>query len=68
MDKMTVRQIETRIKKIVAEADDPETSHSMRDGLYADVLHAIGGGAQNPIELAQAALKVGEHDLTFWYA
>ena len=54
---MEVSEILSRVAEIAARQQDPEVAHGMEDVLYLDVLKAIAAGANNPKELASAALK-----------
>ena len=54
---MTVEQIQERVRRIEATAQQNNAKgHQYEDDLYTDVLVAIAQGADNPAELARAAL------------
>jgi hypothetical protein len=53
---MTTAEINERVQAIKDIAYDYERAHDTEDRLYIDVLQAIANGADNPRELAAAAL------------
>lgn len=57
---MTVEEVERRVESIRLMSGDDETAHSEEDALRADVLFAIMNGAENPGDLARAALKTDD--------
>lgn len=65
---MTVDEINTRVQTIKDEAYDDEAAHSAEDSLHADVLQAIADGAENPRELAAAALATLKIAFARWCA
>jgi hypothetical protein len=67
-DEMTVAEINERVQQIKDKASDPETAHSAEDQLHDDVLQAIADGADNPRELAAAALATLKIEFPRWCA
>jgi hypothetical protein len=65
---VTVEEIRARVQEIKNLCDDNEAAHSLEDALDEDVLTAIADGAQNPAELARAALATKELEFERWYA
>lgn len=66
---LTVQEVVERVSEIAREGEsDPERAHADEDGLYGDVLLAIAEGAENPVELAKAALAAGNLDFPRWFA
>ena len=66
---MTIDDIEQTIARITRVClGDPEAAHCEEDDLYVDTLAAIADGAENPKELALAALQARSIDYTRWYA
>ena len=59
---MTVEEITRRVAEIRADVRDDERAHIAEDGLWRDVLRAIAAGAENPAQLAAAALTSLELD------
>lgn len=55
---MTVKDVTDTVRAIESMAEtDWECAHSLEDQLHRKILHAIANGAENPQELAKAALK-----------
>jgi hypothetical protein len=54
---MTVSQVESHLESIHAYKSKADTAHSLEKSLWFWVLDAIAHGAEDPQELAQAALK-----------
>jgi hypothetical protein len=65
---MTIEEIRERVQKIRDIARDGEAAHLAEDGLHQDVLKAIADGAEDPRELAAAALATRELEFARWYA
>jgi hypothetical protein len=65
---MTTDEINERVQAIKDIAHDDEVAHSAEDRLYIDVLQAIANGADNPRELAAAALATQGIEFARWYA
>lgn len=65
---MTKEEVEARIEEIRGLTWDDEAAHGREDDLFAAVLAAIRDGAENPAELAAAALKSCEIDFARWCA
>lgn len=65
---MKVEDIKATIEEIKFIVGDSEAAHGMEDDLYQDVLRAIAEGAENPAELATAALEAAKIQYTRWYA
>lgn len=63
---ITIEEIEKAIETM--KVDDPEKAHSTEDWIYHEVLLAIIEGAENPKELANAALRTDEIDFPRWCA
>jgi hypothetical protein len=67
---LTVDRVQQRVREIAnsAAGGDWENTHGREDGLHHDVLRAIAEGADNPVELAQAALETLKLDFERWCA
>ena len=68
MEKVTIETIQTAVKTIAAEADDPENAHGREDNLWLMVLSAIAQGAPNAAELATAALETRKIEFPRWFS
>jgi hypothetical protein len=60
-----VDQLVAMVKGAVT-ARDFEKAHSIQDDLYVSVLIAVSVGANDSVDLAEAALKVAELDFPRW--
>lgn len=65
---MTVEEVADRVRRIAEMTGDNEAAHVEEDQLLEDVLSAIADGADNPAELAKAALAAREVNYDRWYA
>ena len=65
---MTVQDVEDQVANIRAVAGDDEAAHSWEDQLRQSVLEAIANGADNPADLARAALKTSDIEFARWCA
>ena len=67
---MTVDDIEDRIERIerLVKSGDNGCAHGDEDDLLCEVLEYIAKGANNPQELAVAALRVKKFAYSRWYA
>jgi hypothetical protein len=65
---VTTEKIRRRTEEIRANALCRGIAHADEDALYLDVLTAIANGAENPAELALAALKTRDIDFARWCA
>ena len=67
--RMTIYEIEKRLKVIRATRADDEMAHSYEDALHQDVLAAIArGDCQDPAKAAKAALRTVKIDFARWCA
>ena len=66
--RMTEDEVRRRVAEIDEIADLPEKAHMEEDQLYCDVLEAIAAGADNPADLARAALAVQHLGLDRYYS
>jgi hypothetical protein len=65
---ITAAAVLRRVEEIRRRRGDPEVAHTMEDELRADVLAAIADGAENPRELASAALETSKIEFARWCA
>jgi hypothetical protein len=65
---MTEDEVRRRVAEIDEIADMPEQAHMEEDRLYCDVLEAIAAGAENPADLASAALAARHLDIDRHYS
>ncbi|MDQ3078473.1 MAG: hypothetical protein M3R03_00535 [Pseudomonadota bacterium] len=65
---MNPEDVRQRVKAIDEIADEIELAHAAEDKLHRDVLRAIADGADNPRELALAAIATEHLGLDRHYA
>ncbi|QIK77937.1 hypothetical protein G7077_02415 [Sphingomonas piscis] len=65
---MTPEEVRLRVAAIDEIADLVEQAHMREDRLYFDVMAAIASGAENPAELARAALATRQLSLDRYYS
>jgi len=64
---ITLGEIEQRVSALRCVNDNSAEGHIEEDEIREDALKAIAAGAENPQELALAALKTGEYHFPRWY-
>lgn len=65
---MTEEEVRRRVEAIDEVADLTERAHMEEDRLYCEVLQAIAAGADNPANLARAALATRHLALDRYYS
>lgn len=65
---MTEEEVRRRVEAIDDIADLTEQAHVEEDRLYCEVLQAIAAGADNPVDLARAALATRHLAIDRYYS
>ncbi len=66
---MTINECKNLLKEIKKHQDDDEKAHGMEDDFYSRVLSSIAAEtAEDPVEMANIALKTKELKFSRWCA
>lgn len=66
--RVTASEARAAVDYIRSMTHDPEVAHGEEDRMRYQVLEAIAGGADNPVELAEIALSTEELTFPRWCA
>lgn len=63
---MTISEVKKQVAYMKTIIHDDEAAHQCEDNLWQSVLQAIAEGAENPVELAKAALETKDIGFSRW--